>query len=300
MGKRFCSPSPHLLVSPSPHLKTRDLNTMSGFFYFLPITHQQLVTGGRLARGRLKAYGLDDVLADVVDVPEHCIATPVSAGPDDRPGTLLFPLTPGVPVPLVPGYMPESQTWTQAGNHWIGYEGDEPPRPEHFARAKQVPGYLVPDAHGRSWSIPLIRGLDRPYGALPCDYQFGPDFLPAEVLRSSYRDLWEESAKMWDAYEEESGGVPDAAAAQFAARCLAINYRLGPAELNLLAECGQTVLDRGNVFQFVGGAIDAPAVVEFMRQKKTTPSLPTPAGTASRPGMPGATNTGDQPAASSE
>jgi hypothetical protein len=270
---------------------------VSGFFYYLPDCLRNLVADGTVSRDRLRRHKLDDVLADVVTVPNDVIATPTTQGPDGTAGTVLVPLSPGVPVPKVPAYDPESQTWHNAGDYWLGFEG-EPPKPEHFARSSVVPGYMVPDGHGRHWHVPLVRGLDRPYGALPCDFEFGADFLPAAVLRDRYRQLWADSARMWDAYGDGEG-VPDAEAASFAARALAINYRIGPHELNLLSKHGSPVLGRENVFSFAGGAIDAPAVVQFMREKKTTPFLPVPGGTASAPGTQAATSTGDQPAENS-
>lgn len=272
---------------------------MSGFFYFVPISRQHLIVDDRL---QLSALGspLSAVLADVCDVPGDCIVTEISAGPDGNAGCVLIPLSPGVEVPRVPGYVPDAQTWHKADHYWIGFEGDVP-RPEAFARKTQVLGYVVPDKHGRSWHVPLIRGLDRPYGALPCDYEFGEDFVPSEVLQRQYRSLWADSARMWDAYDEQAGGVATTFTAQFAARCLQVNYRVGPAELNLLAEHGVPVFDRQDVTQrFAGSAVDAPAVLEFIEQKKTIPSLPVPGGTTSTAGTQAETNTGDPPVASCE
>jgi hypothetical protein len=268
---------------------------MSGFIYFLPTELTQLVIDGQLQHSALGPQ-LSTVLADVNDVPNDCIATPVKFGPDDQPGTVLFPMSPGVDIPKVPGFVPETQSWHQppgaSPRFWLGFDGD-PPRPEHFARSTQVLGYVMPDAHGRSWAVPMIRGLDRPYGALPCDYEFGEDFLPAEVLRAQYRSLWNDSARAWDAYDE-SKGMPDSFAAQFVARCLAVNYRVGPAELNLLGELGLSVFDKRSVMTFAGCAVDAQAVLEFMAEKKTIPPLPVPAGTTSSRGTQDETTTGDQ------
>ncbi len=272
---------------------------MPGFIYFLPLDQRQLVVDDRLDAKQLACHGLHDVLDDVCDVPGDCIVTPVTAGPDNQSGCVLFPLSPGADVPKIPGYVPESQKWRRASRYWIGYEG-EPPRPEHFERSSVVPGYIVPDRFGRSWHVPLIRGLDRPYGALPCDYEFGDEFLPSEVLRARYRSLWRDSARIWDCYSETST-VAETFVAQFAARCLAINYRLGPAEMNFLAELGQPVFDRENVTRrFAGSAIDAPAVGEYIEQKKTIPSLPVPGGTTSSHGTQVETPTGDQPEGNSD
>lgn len=289
---------------------------MAAFFYFLEsITVQELAPQGRLDRAVLAKHGLDDVLSDVRDVPDHAIVTPTTNGPSGQPGVLLFPVTAGS-VPKIPA-MHDGQQWShsQIGNRkgpapWIGIIRDDPPRPEELLRSPHYPGYTVSDRHGRSWSVPMIRGLDRPYGSLPCDWDWPDDgecatgsasanFEPRAVLRHRYQQLWDDSAKVWDwCYVDNSPHtVTETWIAGFVARVLSINHRVGPRELNVLRSLDLAAFDRDTLAQFASAAVDVQAVIEFTTAQKKTPPLPTPDGATSSPGTPAVTSTGDQPEA---
>lgn len=282
---------------------------MSAFFYFLEsITPHELAPSGRIDRAVLASHGLDDVLSDVRDVPDQAIITPTAKGPSGLPGVLLFPVTPDS-VPKIPA-MHDGQQWfhMQIGNRkgpapWIGILPDSPPRPEELLRTPNFPGYHVADRHGRSWSVPIIRGLDRPYGTLPTDFEWGDDdFTPRPVLRQRYQQLWDDSARVWDlCYENGTHQqLADPWVASFVARVLSINHRLGPRELNIFRSIGLPAFDAASIVDFASAAVDVHAVIEFTRVQKKTPNMPTvaepatPDGTTFTPGTPGDCQAGDQ------
>lgn len=288
---------------------------MSAFFYFFEsITANQLAPSGRLDRGVLLEYGLDDVLSDVRDVPDHAIITPTTKGPSGLPGVLLFPVVNGE-SPKIPA-MHDGMQWShsQIGNRkgpapWIGILPAEPPRPEELLRSPNFPGYHVADRHGRSWSVPIIRGLDRPYGTLPTDFEWSDDdFTPRPVLRQRYQQLWDDSARVWDLCYES--GTPQQLAdpwvAGFVARLLSINHRVGPRELNILRSIDLAPFDAASIVDFASAAVDVHAVIEFTKSQKKTPTMPTvaesamPGGTTSTPGTPGDVQDGGQAEASCE
>ena len=66
---------------------------MTAFFYFLEdISPGELVANGCLTRDVLVEHGIADTLADVRDVPNHCVVTGTARGPSGGPGVLLFPI----------------------------------------------------------------------------------------------------------------------------------------------------------------------------------------------------------------
>jgi hypothetical protein len=247
---------------------------MAGFIYFLEgIEHDELVEDGSLNEGILRSFRLHDVFADVRDVPEDCIVTPVTSGPSESAGCVLFPISTGAEIPRLPGYFPESQTWLAPGSQsgcWLGFVAAEPPRPEDIERSPRIGGYWVPDGNGRTWCIPVIRGQDKPHGTLPDDYQWTDeeDLEPTPVLRKEYEQLWNDSARIWDHVYKDNHREDTAFVAKFVARCLQLNFRIGPRELNAFRELGTPIFDVKSLDLFAAMAVDYLAVKEFTDAKK--------------------------------
>lgn len=246
---------------------------MAGFMYFLAIEQNELVRDGLLNRDVLRQAQLGEVLSDVRHVPDDCIVTPTASGPNGAAGCVLIPIANGAPVPKLPAYFPDVQTWrAPSRDHgpWLGFVTDEPPSPEDIERSPRIGGYWVPDGHGRTWCVPVLRGLDKPHGTLPTDYQWTDDeaFEPTAVLRKDYESLWNDSARIWDHVYKDNHREDDAFVASFVARCLQLNYRIGPRELNVFRELGTPVFDVKGLDLFAAMAVDYLAVKEFQDAKK--------------------------------
>lgn len=144
-------------------------------------------------------------------------------------------------------YSEESQEWAAiADGVWVGMQRSAPPTPIDLARSEQLPGETLTLADRGAWLVPRLRVHAGQYGwatALPSRMRrdagqwVGGEVLPehadADALGAELLD------RMIGAYEQQglpdpSGGMSFAQAADYAARVLAINYRVGPEELAML------------------------------------------------------------------
>jgi len=280
---------------------------MASFLYFLPHANQgALVRDCRLNHDELKRWGLSHVLADVFEVPNHCVVTKIDGGgPGKHPGLVLaiHPANPAGKLPQVPSYNEESQSWVRVGKGdtepYIGWVKDEPPGPEDLERLEAISGYRRPDRFGREWRMAVIRGRENQYGYLPVDYEWSPDsFIPGTVLRKQFESLWNESAKIWDHIYVEGFRCPDPFVAGFVAQCFGTNYRIGPRELEAFRRINKPVFDGVDVDEWAAIACDYPAVREYAAQKKMTVSQAAAAGTCSTAGEPAGTKDISQAVAS--
>lgn len=232
------------------------LRIMASFYYFLPgVTKSDLLDGGRLKREPLAAAGIDEVLFDVDEVPQHVslAETHRCSGPWKSTGTMLAIVNKhtGVPQLVVPDF--DRQLWLPRGNPqkcWIGALKGEPPLPEELERWEQIPGYTLSDPGKYSWRVPVARmpGPEWQFGHLPQSYVFSDSGRPEGRLQPAYQWLWDLAGTIRDWYREDE---PLAAGAkkqpfewlvQQAARILGVNYRVGYPELTLLHNLGRPVL----------------------------------------------------------
>jgi hypothetical protein len=270
---------------------------MAGFLYFLPgCDEARLVKNRRVDHAVLSEYGLAHVLADCLESPNHLIVTK-STGPNNESGVAIVP-HPGHTdgkIPLVPIVHPGSQTWRMVASDigrwtvWIGFQTDSPPEVEDFARRDQVDGYRWTDQFGRSWQIPVIRGRESQYGYLPCDYVWHDSTEPVLTLRSGFDQLWQDSARVWDHLYSEDYRAVERFLASFVARVFAVNYRIGPLELETLRKLNRPAFDRSLVSTICAFACDYPAVKAWADQKKMSLSQAAVAGTCSTAGLPAET-----------
>jgi hypothetical protein len=237
------------------------------FYYWLPkLDKEQVGKGGQLCRKALEAAGLADVLADVREVPLHCSLANEGKGPDGGAGVLLTPVSKAHGVPEWVVYRPELMKFKPIGDGskcWIGALIGQPPTPHDLERLKTLGGHEAEDSGGWKWKVPVARApqFGKPYGVLPQSYTFDAAGEPTPNLNSEWQWLWDLSGEIRQWYVQADGlpedATPEAKAAhkepefkqlvKWAARLLAVNYRVGPAELTLLHEMGKPVLTEAAV-----------------------------------------------------
>ena len=176
----------------------------------------------------------------------------VPAGPGDASGVIFFY---GDPPAGGVAYRPEAQTWRKIpgleSGAWVGRVNAETILPESVARAQQLDGHQVELGDGQQWLVPIALAAPEDqdqqlllHPALP--RRLGLDdagqWQPAgPILR--YEPLWQAACKFWEGFRlgqfdaqtsaaEVECNEDDSCAAAITA--LAANYRLGPAEVDVL------------------------------------------------------------------
>lgn len=193
-------------------------------------------------------------------------------------------------------YNKKTQEWHRAPvlvegydgpGYWVGFERDAPPGPEELARQKQLAGHWVELADGKRWLAPVAR---LPIGeegvpALPRVVKLGADRAKTMTVVASHRWLWDEACAFWD----EWAAVCDEAAPQreeftwvarstegrivtridscfdLACRALAVNYRLGPAEVSVLG-----LVTSENAADVPLALVDWPSDVELAKKAEAS------------------------------
>ncbi len=117
--------------------------------------------------------------------------------------------------------------------------GTHPPMPDDLRRRSIVPGYDIPLGE-HTWTIPVIRDLEGGSG-LPRDWRLETDGSVSEIIQETYRSLWQEFTSVVDLFfspdDPSPAGTFRLDRVEALRRCLdalAINYRIGRAEQNLL------------------------------------------------------------------
>lgn len=233
---------------------------MAGFYYFFRgRSADELARGEDLNHNLLAEYGLAEVLADVRKVitganAGQCSVTNVgsNAGPGKSCGIVLTINTKHSGSPSLIGNDPARQIWTQvdeAKGLWIGVLKNELPRPEDLERYDTIFGPPVKDPQHHEWRIPIARLLSQgmPYGTLPQSYRFDAAGEPHPRLDKAYEWLWNLSGEIQDYYRVDGNGRQHSWLVKTAARLLAVNYRLGLRELNVLDDLGRGVLHKSTV-----------------------------------------------------
>lgn len=288
---------------------------MAGYYYFLPqLTQRQLVQTNKLNRELLEGRGLGDVLADCQLWPRD-ITVSEGLGPNGSNGVILY-------VPPISGvgdaalqYDAKRQTWQpvdDGSDRWIGWVTDDPPTPAELLRkGDRVTGRYVIDEAGREWLIPVARATDNPCGYLPQNFRYDAAGKSTSQVKPQHQWLWDVAGEVWDCFNwrnwrstldageepecERPADLPDTDPPpgethdeqwlrKVALDVLGVNYRVGYAEINALADAGLPVLDEMRVQLITMCLID----LQFIRavQKKTTAaSTPTAPSTCdSSPG----------------
>lgn len=233
------------------------------FNYFLPgVSLAHLAPDGQIDHATLRMLGLAEVLGDVFKVPEHASVIDVKSGPNGRAGCVIAPVRVHHGPPAV-AFNPQYQTWKECGSYWLGWKNGETPTPSFLERWEVIPGQRVLDRKRQEWTIPIARAPSHGYefGFLPQAYTFDDSGEPKPNLDPDFAWLWELAGQIRDWYRNSRPPAEDATPAEkqayvppkfndlvrFATRILAVNYRLGLAELNVLHQLGVALLTQDTV-----------------------------------------------------
>lgn len=262
---------------------------MSGFYYFLPnVEAKELFIGERLQHEVIKqrseklAFLLNDCNSTADVAPFD-----VTRGPGGLSGCVLYPLAPQEKTPPRGAmYDQAKQTWRMVGKArvWgIGYNNDSPPTPVCLTRRKQVAGTPIPDARGNVWVIPTLRAESNPRGRLTASFSWNEDDQPVVGVDRRHRELWEDSARVWDMLEANApdglGMIADTFSVEedqflfdFVVRCLGVNYRVNNAVLATLDRIYPDFLHQDAASLMLNAAVDMFMYRRMMAQKKTSPA----------------------------
>lgn len=218
---------------------------------------------GQLADDKLAGYGLGH------------LKTPATKRRLDGPGpggvaALLFAGA-GTPSKRI-HYDPARQRWARSlnGKFWLGHWLDAPPTPTDLQRGQPVAGHDVTLEDGRAWHIPCARI----YGGgtrLPTILRRTADGLAATV-RDEYRDFCRRAEALWDVQLALVHDIAPTADWTFAdqwdlcTEALAVNYHVGPDEINLLG-----LFSSRNLNDIGAAVVDMPTVAAYLEEKKKTP-----------------------------
>ncbi len=226
---------------------------MGEMLYYLPGVK---VVGRKMALELGLAYGLDGPGVTSTEV----------LGPDQEQGCV-FVLNGGAAQRCL--YKKKEQTWERYPGHeklWLGYVTEEPPGPRDLARAKQLAGHDVELGDEREWHVPVARGLggDSP---LPARLKWdGKDWAEGDI-QPRYAELFGGACRAWDTLLAKAGEEQPLKTmteeCDLAVRALAVNYRMGPAEISLLG-----LFDETTEASVIGALVDLPAYWEFKKKQE--------------------------------
>ena len=195
--------------------------------------------------------------------------TGVDAGPDGASGVLVSHSGRRL------GYNPGAQTWRTIDGRTFGWWNDSPPTPEDLCRVQQVPGHFARLDDGGDWLIPCARVF--PSGTrLPRTLRMDDSGELTLDVKPEYRAFAAQAETLWDVvagtFKVDSGSpaAPEMNYLQLfdvAAAALAINYRIGRAEIGALELLSTDTLP--GVWHAV---VDWPAIVAALQKKTPSPS----------------------------
>lgn len=258
------------------------------FLYFIPTQTAASFRTSDVFRNRLADILKDDVAG--------IAAKDLKWGPagKDVSGVLIcLPPINGDGMAVRMKHDPDKQTWQLCDAdsdhpYWMGYETAKPPQPEQLLRKRTVNGYDFSLGDNREYVCPIIRRMaSQPM--LPCAVKFdGREYVPE--VRPEYHEIWQDSigwAKSMTIHEQ----------AVAAERCLALNYRVGPYELNVLNTFGTEDAIRDVIL----AALDEPFFLQCLKDEKKNPQIMAALDELERsmPGSKAAISSTDLPAVSS-
>lgn len=210
-----------------------------GFMYYFP--GKQSMTPDQLPP--------ECELDHLKDVQGFEIRTVENHGPDEGAGVLFAP----IPAPEKFGYYKNEQAWQPVQNskgvvtHWLGISLNDKPRSDHLQRFGYIEGELVTFANQEQWFIPVIEAYvpipeaDGKSGfesqiwhvTLPKTMEATYDWKTQIAVVPQYSELVAQGAIWRDVYWE-SKPYRNIDFWRFVAGLLAVNYRVGRAEINML------------------------------------------------------------------
>jgi hypothetical protein len=255
---------------------------MPGFLYYIP--------NGTAAFGpaEIKNHGLAYALA-------HPSVREVRGGPDGGDGVIVA--EDGRVSPGDHGFFKDRQEWRKIPGSpaWVGMFTGRQPVPEDLARSKQLPGHWVTLLDGQAWHCPAAKRWIEQEGELrwlcplPQRARLGEDgrWQSGDVI-PQYAAVWG-LARRWEAMRvsapiETTDGQNARQVFAFddlltgAVQALAVNYAIGPAEVDLLG-----LLSDETAVKILDALSDIPTRIAW--QKKSADAAP--AGTTTGPGSAG-------------
>jgi hypothetical protein len=124
---------------------------------------------------------------------------------------------------------------------WIGTDKAEPPTPEDLARGDVLKGHPVKLGDGQMWEVPVAR-YQAGHAGFPRRLTWSPEgWKPGDVV-DAYKAIWDGACDFLTQLLSAEANAPGGQAVEFsgsdevelAARALALNYRVSPAEISML------------------------------------------------------------------
>ncbi len=193
-------------------------------------------------------------------------------GPGKKGGVVLKPEW--APLEVKPLVDLKAQRWKriQETPGWVGLVGDERPGPTQLGRPRQVQGHWVRLADGNDWLVPVARRVTGDLNFPAALHRDEKGVWSAGEVLPAYRDLWDTACRIWDAlFAEITKGrdltIDVTVEADAAVEALAVNYRVGPTEVELLG-----LLTTTDVAEVLKALIDWPRVEQALAEQKKTES----------------------------
>jgi hypothetical protein len=150
-------------------------------------------------------------------------------------------------------YHPEQQVWHKSveGDWWVGVDREQKPTPAELIRDKYLTGYNVELGDGNKWIVPVARYFDGK-NPLPATMIIGEGGEVEYKPLLQYKWLWDAANRIWDAdYKQTDEQVETKERIMICIKALAINYRIGIDEANMLglftadtlARCTEAIVD---------------------------------------------------------
>lgn len=238
---------------------------MSGFLYYLPT--------------QAKSIGLEELQAAgmgyAFESPSMGRVRLEGNGPDGGAGVMVR----GGPNAGRVGIYPDKQTWRKIPGleAWVGIDNDDRPVPGDVARDERLKGHLARLNDGQEWLVPVIRQHDELDGervyrcAVPqvSELQEDGTWTQGRVL-DQFAEVWDIATRWQETQERaliEADDESDEVIVTFsdahdaAAKGLAVNYRLGPAECALLE-----LFTESAVGHVLNAMIDWPSQMEWLKK----------------------------------
>ena len=178
------------------------------------------------------------------------------------------------------GYFPDRQRWVvgPGAEWWVGIEGVA--SPEALERREIIDGHLVRLGDGNDWRIPVARSFIRG-SALPHALVLGPDGEVVTEALPEYAALSAAVERIERAFLGQLGeGDPEEIdikdGFRIAASALALNYRVGPAEVSFLR-----LLTTSNIRAVLEALVDVPTICEVAREMAGKAEAPADTGAGS-------------------
>ena len=167
------------------------------------------------------------------------------------------------------GFYPDRQTWSLipgSQDVFLGIENQKskiknPIKPADLARAEQIDGYAVELADGETWLVPVARCF--PEGSmLPQALTIGPDGKVVKESLPKFAKTCRAADRLWDYFRSANGLLTEGETVEpmddsemfgLAVGVLALNYRVGPAEVSALR-----LLTTKNINRILWCFVDVP------------------------------------------